>query len=210
MDNIKKYFTWAIIIILVIVILLERACTSSNLPITKNEPVVVTKIDTIWKTKIDTIVKTVTQTKTIHSKIPDSPRYQPSSDIDTCQNRFNKLLKDYLTKRVYQDTLDLGKLGKIYVTDTVFTNKLGKRIKTLDVKTPTVFVTKTITKEKDPVNQLYIGGNLFGQLNKIQALTPGLIYKTKKDHVYQVNIGINTDGSITYGVGVYYKIKFHK
>lgn len=205
MDNIKKYFTWAIIIILVIIILLERSCTGSTTP-NPADPIV--KIDTIWKTKIDTVVKTVTQTKIIHTKAPNTPRFQPSDNIDTCKTRFNKLLKDFITKRVYQDTIKMQGLGNIYITDTVFMNSLGKRIKILDYKIPTV--EKTITKFADPVRQLYIGGNLFGQPNSIQLLTPGLLYKTKKDHVYQLNLGINFNGSISYGVGVYYKIQLHK
>ena len=201
MNNLKKYFTWFIIIVLVIIILLERSCSSNN-PII-SEPTV--KIDTIWKTKVDTITKNVIQTKVIHVKIPFDIKYQPSNNIDTCKTRFNNLLKNFITKKIYQDTIKMKGLGNIYITDTVFMNSLGKRIKILDYKIPTI--EKTITKEKDPVKQLYIGGNLFGQPNKINLLTPGVLYKTKKDNIYQINLGINFDGSITYGFGMYYKIK---
>ena len=137
--------------------------------------------------------------------VPSDPQYHPSDDIDTCKARFNRLLTDMLTKRVYADTLKLDSLGTITIIDTVFMNKLGKRTKIYDYKIPVV--TKTVTKQADPKRQLYIGGNLFGDKTKLQLLTPGILYKTKKDHIYQVNVGINFDGSITYGAGIYYKIK---
>ena len=54
---------------------------------------------------------------------------------------------------------------------------------------------------------MYIGGNVFGDKLNIQLVSPGILYKTKKDHIYQANVGINFDGTITYGVGIYYKIK---
>jgi hypothetical protein len=86
-------------------------------------------------------------------------------------------------------------------------NKLGKRTKIYDYKIPFVTKTVTITKQADPKRQMYIGGNVFGDKSNIQLVSPGILYKTKKDHIYQANVGINFDGTITYGVGIYYKIK---
>lgn len=200
--NIKKYFLPIIIVILLLIILLQKSCKGKDVI---DEPTSVTKIDTVWKIRTDTIIKTVKEISVIHVPVPSDPQYHPSDDIDTCKARFNRLLKDMLTKRVYADTLKLDSLGTITIIDTVFMNKLGKRTKIYDYKIP--FVTKTVTKQADPKRQLYVGGNLFGDKTKLQLLTPGILYKTKKDHIYQVNVGINFDGSITYGAGIYYKIK---
>jgi hypothetical protein len=203
-ENIKKWFTGIIIIILAFIIFLQRSCQNNHII---NPPISVVKIDTIWKIKTDTIIKTVKEISVIHMPVPSDPQYHPTNDIDTCKARFNRLLTDMLTKRVYADTLKLDSLGTITIIDTVFMNKLGKRIKIYDYKIPFVTKTVTITKQADPKRQLYIGGNLFGDKTKLQSLTPGILYKTKKDHIYQANIGINFDGTITYGAGMYWKIK---
>jgi hypothetical protein len=200
----KKYFLPIIIVVLLLIILLQRSCKGKDVI---DEPTSVTQIDTIWKIKTDTIIKTVKEISVIHMPVPSDPQYHPTNDIDTCKARFNRLLKDMLTKRVYADTLKLDSLGTITIIDTVFMNKLGKRIKIYDYKIPFVTKTVTITKQADPKRQLYIGGNLFGDKTKLQLLTPGILYKTKKDHIYQVNVGINFDGTITYGAGMYWKIK---
>jgi len=200
----KKYYSSIIIIVLVLIILLQRYCNGKTI---SNEPTIETKIDTIWKVKHDTVVNTVKQTKVIHVPVPADPKFHPSDDIDTCKARFNALLKDHLTKRVYNDTLKLDSLGTITIIDTVFMNTLGKRTKIYDYKIPVVTKIVTVTKHDDPKRQLYIGGNMFGDKTKIQLVTPGILYKTKKDHIYQANVGINFDGTITYGLGAYWKIK---
>lgn len=200
----KKYYSAIIILILVTIILLQRSCNGKTIV---NAPTIETKIDTIWKTKHDTVINTVKQTKVIHVAVPADPQFHPSDDIDTCKTRFNKLLTEYLTKRIYNDTLKLDSLGTITLIDTVFMNKLGKRTKIYDYKIPVITKTITITKHDEPKRQLYIGGNMFGDKTKIQLVTPGILYKTKKDHIYQANIGINFDGTITYGLGAYWKIK---
>ena len=203
-EKIKKWFTAIIIIILAVIIFLERSCQGNNVI---NTPIVITKMDTIWKTKHDTIIKNVKLTQVIHVPVPVDPKFHPSDNIDTCKTRFNKLLTEYLTKRVYKDTLKLDSLGTIVINDTVFMNALGKRTKIYDYKIPFVTKTVTITKQADPRRQLYIGGNIFGSSNHIELVTPGLLYKSKHDNIYQINLGVGFDGTISYGLGMYYKIK---
>ncbi len=205
MQKVKPYITAILIGILILIILLQRSCGGTT--IVDNKPTVTVKTDTIWKTKHDTVTNTVKEIKIIHGTVPADPQFHSSNDIDTCKARFNNLLTEYLTTRVYADTLKLDSLGTIIINDTVFMNKLGKRTKIYDYKIPLVTKTVTITKQADPKRQLYIGGNLFGDKTKLQLLTPGILYKTKKDHIYQINVGINFDGTITYGAGIYYKIK---
>jgi hypothetical protein len=41
-------------------------------------------------------------------------------------------------------------------------------------------------------------------------ITPGLLYKDRKDRVYQLNVGVNFDGTLTYGLGAYWKINLKK
>lgn len=205
MQKVKPYISTILIGILVLIILLQRSCGGTT--IADDIPTVTVKTDTIWKTKHDTVTNTVKVIKIIHGAVPADPQFHPSDDIDTCKVRFNKLLTEYLTTRVYADTLKLDSLGTIIINDTVFMNKLGKRVKIYDYKIPLVTKTVTITKPAELKRQVYIGGNLFGDRTKLQLLTPGILYKTRKDHIYQANIGINFDGTLTYGLGAYWKIK---
>jgi hypothetical protein len=171
----------------------------------ENEPIVLTKYDTVWKHTHDTIIKKVNVVKIIH---PKEPVFLAGDNIDTCKARFNKLAKEYTAKLVYCDTIKLDSIGIITVVDTVSYNKIKDRKYIRNYKIPLVTKTTTIIKQPDPKRQLYIGGNLFGDTNKLQSISPGIIYKDKKDRIFQVNVGVNFDGQIVYGVGTYWKIKF--
>ena len=190
--------SYIVILVLVGIIFLQRSCCNNETSFT--DPVVIT--DTIWKTKHDTTIKTVTVIKKEYIK-DDS--YSPGETLDTCKSRFHDLLKEHLTRTIYSDTLKLDSLGTIVVKDTVWKNKLyGKRQYIKDYKIP--YVTKTIIQTQPPKRQLYIGGNLFGNRAELQNVTPGVLYKTKKDHIYQANVGIDVNGNFTYGLGTYWKI----
>jgi hypothetical protein len=202
----KINFTYIIIAVLVVIIFLQRSCSSVS---TTEEPTVITKYDTIWKETHDTITKKVNVVKIKYVK-PEGPEYTPGEHIDTCRARFNYLLKQHSARITYKDTIALDSLGTITVIDTVWLNKLGKRTYIKDYKIPLVTKTTTIIKQPDPKRQLYIGGNLFGDKTTLQLLTPGILYKDRKDRVYQVNVGVNSDGTLTYGLGAYWKIKLRK
>ena len=202
----KINFTHIIIAVLVAVIFLQRSCSSVS---TSEEPTVVTTYDTIWKKTHDTITKEVEVVKIKYVK-PDGPQYTPGENIDTCRARFNYLLKQHIARRTYKDTIALDSLGTITVIDTVWLNKLGKRTYIKDYKIPLVTKTTTIIKQPDPKRQLYIGGNLFGDRRTLQSFTPGVLYKDRKDRVYQANVGVNFDGTLTFGLGTYWKINLNK
>lgn len=206
-DKIKKYFTAGIIVIMAIIILSQRACEFHP----TGPPQIATRIDTIWKYKHDTIIKTVTLVKTIHVKQPNIASLQPSKNLDTCNARFNKLVTNYIDKHIYSDTIKFPDItGNIVIVDTVQFNKLHKRSYFNNYKIPTVIKEVTITKESEEVNQLYIGGNLFGYTQGFTNISTGAILKTKKDHIYQAMVGVNFDGNFQIGVGTYWKIRLKK
>jgi hypothetical protein len=184
-----------------------RACdTTVDIP---NEPIVLTKYDTIWKHTHDTIIKKVKVVKVEYIK-PEGPEYTPGEHIDTCAARFNYLLKQHSAIRTYKDTIALDSLGTITVIDTVWLNKLKKRTYIKNYKIPSVTKTTTIIKQQDPKRQLYFGGNLFGDNRNLQSISPGIIYKDKKDRIFQANVGLSFNGQVIYGIGTYWKIKFKK
>lgn len=193
-------FSYIIIIVLVIIIFLQKSCNS-----TKPNQEIKTEIDTVYKHVHDTIFKTASVVKKEYVFI-DKPKYIPGETIDTCKSRFNDLLKEHLTMNIYSDTIKIDSIGELVIKDTVWVNKLhGKRKILVDYKIPTI--TKTIIKVKEPKRQLYIGLNGFVNREDITLFSPGLIYKNKKDQIFQASIGLNFNGTITYGLGTYWKIK---
>ena len=201
--SVQNKIPYYLIASLVTIIILQRSC-NNNMDIDDNK--ITVKTDTVWKVTKDTVFKTVNAVKTEYISI-DKEEYKPGESIDTCKTRFNNLLKEHLVRTVYSDTLKLDSLGTVVIQDTVWLNKLyGKREYIKDYKIP--FVTKTITKKEDPRRQMYIGGNAF--IGGSGLLTPGLIYKDRKDRVYQANVGVGFDGSINYGFGMYWKINLRR
>lgn len=187
---------YIVIIILAIIIILMRGCNGSSV---SKEPVVITKYDTIYKETHDTITKKVTI-----SNVEYVPYKEVIfANVEDCMREYNR-------RTTYKDTIALDSLGTITIVDTVFQNNLKERTIFKNYKIPLVTKTVTIIKNPDPKRQLYIGGNLFGDKRALQLITPGLIYKDRKDRVYQANVGVNFDGTLTYGLGAYWKIDFNK
>jgi hypothetical protein len=196
---IKNNISYWLIATLIAIILLQRSCNGSN---DKDLVKQTVKTDTVWKETKDTVFKTVKVTNIKYVPLKEE-KYTVSDNCDSSKVRFENLLKEHLVRTVYADTIKLDSLGTIVVKDTVWLNKLyGKREYIKDYKIP--FVTKTITKKEDPKRQMYIGGNSF--IGTSGLLAPGLIYKDRKDRVYQANVGVGFNGSINYGFGMYWKI----
>ena len=200
---------YIIIAALVIIIFLQRSCSGNS----KTKDTVTTVIDTVWISKTDTILKIVPIKKIEYVYLKD-PKYQPTTDIDTCTKRFAGLVKEFSMRRIYHDTIkmdSLGIKGNIRIIDTVWMNRMyGKRKYIFNIQIPRITETTTITKIQESKRQLYIGGNLFGNKESLVLASPGILYKTKKDQIYQVNFGYSFDGSVSYGLGAYWKIKFKK
>ncbi len=128
------------------------------------------------------------------------------------------LLKDYLAKVVYKDTLTLdGGLGTIALTDTITKNRILGR--TWDAKVKERIIKEELIVKEPAKAQLYYGLNAgFNKEDYVSAVGGGLILKTKKDKLYQFGVGVTnrtvdgTNGSLSpfINFGTYWKIKFKK
>ena len=172
----------------------------------------------LLKHEIDTIevVKTKVVTKKgediYHETIVEKEVRVPVN-VDT-----NAILKEYYTKVLYKDVLVLpDSLGMVAVTDTISQNKIFGRTFNANVKQRVIKET-TIVKEL-PKNQVYFGfGGQFNKVDFIGGLSTGVILKTKKDKIYQVNLGVtnstidgvNGEFKPYVGAGVYWKIRLKK
>jgi hypothetical protein len=198
----KINYSYCIILILIFVIFIQRSFNNKTEKITS-----IVTVDTIYKIKQDTLIKVV---NLISEKLVYPKNFiTPSNNIDTCKIRFNELADDYYIKRVYSDTLKLDEIGNIVITDTVWQNKLHKQRKYLsDYKIPTVV--KTIIEYEKPKRQLFVGGSLLGNSANVVNVIPSLLYKNRKDQIYQVSVGLNSNGQVNYGLGTYWKIKLRR
>jgi hypothetical protein len=168
--------------------------------------------DTTWQVHEKTIVKEVP----IVHEIPVNhevlvTRYQADTSYPGLKRQYDDLAKKYASRRIYIDSVKVGTHGYIQVTDTVSENKLGKRTTKDNFKIPIVKETMTITKYAEPQRQVYVGGGInMRNISAFSGVEGGLLYKTKKDQIIGAKIGVNVDGSITYGIQSYFKIKLKK
>jgi hypothetical protein len=134
-------------------------------------------------------------------------------DVDTAA-----LLKDYLAKVIYKDTLRLpDSLGTIALVDTITKNRILGR--TWDAKVKQREIKETLIVKEPAKMQVFYGLNAgFNKTDYVSSVGAGLVLKTKKDKLYNFNIGVNnrttdgTNGSFSpyVGFGTYWKIKVKK
>ena len=128
------------------------------------------------------------------------------------------ILKDYLSKVIYKDTLFLpDSLGTVALTDTITKNRILGR--TFNAKVKQREIKETLIVKEPAKNQVYYGLN--GGFNKADVVShvgAGLMLKTKKDKLYQFGVGVTnrtvdgTNGSLSpfINFGTYWKIKIKK
>jgi len=165
----------------------------------------VTLHDTTWQIHDSLIIKKLKIKEVIHDTLP--PEYIADTNYPKLKAQYDALVAAYLVKNIYADTVKLDTLGYVSVADTVYKNEIHNRSYRYSYKIPTVTVTNTITKYAPAKGALFIGGGITGNKNGVELLQGGLLYKSKKDKVFGLNLGINGNSQIVYGVHSYWKIK---
>ena len=189
------------ILILAVIIILQRINSSPDIV----EKSIVIR-DTVWQKKDSVIYTSPKVIQTIPVKII-SEKYLPDPNYDKLVLKYQELVKLHLAKNVQKDSVQIDSIGFIKVTDTVQNNVVQNRKWEYNIKYP--IIKETIIEPPKKINQLYIGGGLQGnQYNIINSINGGILYKNKKDQLYGLSVGINTNGQIVYGVSSYWKIKF--
>jgi hypothetical protein len=143
--------------------------------------------------------------------LESSIQYYPSDNYSELYEQFNALKQSLLSKNIYQDSLKLDTFGYIKLIDTIQRNLIIGRsfIKNLNIPTKIVIVTNTIYPPFK--RQLFIGGGIEGSNNElIKQINAGFMYKNRRDQLYGIYGGLNTNGEWSVGVNSYWKIKLHK
>ena len=189
------------ILILAVIIVLQRSNSSPDII---EKPIVIR--DTIWQKKDNVIYTSPKVVQTIPLKII-SEKYLPDPNYDNLILQYQELVKLHLAKNIQKDSVQIDSIGFVKVTDTVQNNIVQNRKWEYNIKYP--IIKETIIEPPKKINQLYIGGGLQGnQYNIINSINGGLLYKNKKDQLYGLSIGVNTNGQVIYGLSSYWKIKF--
>ena len=198
-------FYLGIIAVLVVIILLQRACA------TQGTPKVIPQVtyDTILKHDTSVVVKKMKIASHDTTYIPEDPIYMFDTSCEKAKETFNKLVKKHVTRNMYIDTILIDTFGKVLVYDTVQFNQLGNRGIVKNYTIP--IITRYVKVPAEPKRQMYIGGGLLATKDlMINAAELGLIYKTKKDQMYGVKAQLDFKGNLSYGLQSYWKISLKK
>jgi hypothetical protein len=196
----NKVLILVVMVLLFTVTLQHKGC---NAPQIKADTV--TLHDTTWQVHDSLIVKKLKVKEIIHDTLP--PEYIADTNYPKLKAQYDALVVAHLAKKIYADTVKLDTLGYVAVADTVHKNELQNRSYKYNYKIPTVTVTTTITKQAPPKGALFMGGGVTGNKNGLDVLQGGLLYKTKQDKIFGLQIGINGNSQVVYGVQSYWKIK---
>lgn len=125
------------------------------------------------------------------------------SNIDTTET-----LKEFYSKVVYDDTFKLDeKLGFVSVKDTIFQNTIISRKWTTSVNK--MYIRDSIFLKELPKNEFFIGG-IVGYGNSVPYIGSSLLFKNKKEDIYNLNIGLDLNKNLLYQIGFAKKIKLKK
>jgi len=204
----KIDFKTLIIIGLIIIILLLRMCEGDKkgqgqgdiIKVNgKKYEVVDRRTDTTYITRDSIVYK---KGKDIKVEV-EVPVYIPTQ-IDT-----QIILKDYFSKRFYIDTLDLGQKSFVIIKDTITENKILARV--FESSITERLISDTLFLKEPPKRQMFIGFQI--GFNKTDVVNYGglnLLYKDKKDKIFGLGLGINSNSLPTFMGSINWKIKLKK
>jgi DNA-binding Lrp family transcriptional regulator len=164
--------------------------------------------DTAWEKYDSIVVRKVPVPYEVKVPIESKPEMLPDTNYAALKRQYEALLQLYLNKLVYSDTIRVGTYGYIAVLDTINENKLKYRKTRENYQIPIVKETKTITKYSPPTRNIYVGAGVMANNSLgVRGAEASMIYKTKKDKLYQISTSIDLDGTVMYGASYFYKLK---
>lgn len=189
-------FYLALIGILILIIVFQRACTKPCQPIT------ITKTDTVWLTYRDTIidehpvpVQVFKNGKPIIVTKIDTQFYVTKEPVDTAT-----ILEDYMATRIYKDSA-ANKYGTVWIQDTVTQNKIAGRRIWADIHIPQV--TNTIPALTR--NKIFAGLGV-GSTGQTIGFGPRLFLLSKRDAMYGAGADVLPGQQPYYHINILWKI----
>jgi hypothetical protein len=204
MDKFLKKNLLSLIILIVLLIVLFKTCTSHT---TVEQPTIVR--DTIWTHKDSFVITKPQVVNTIPVNVyHDSliKEYVPDTNYAKLVKQYTELAERFLSLNIHQDSIRIDSIGFVRITDTVSHNLITGRKTSYKFSYPTIKETITIPEEKK--GQVYFGFGVGGQ-NKdlLKSVNINLLYKNKKDVMFGPSVSLDQDGTVEYGVQAFWKIK---
>lgn len=199
MEKNKQINLYLVVAALILILIYQQGCFGKEksgeiIPIDgKKYEIIKREVDTVYQIKTQTLYKegkTIFQEVEVVKEIP--------ADVDTAS-----ILRDYYSKVFYKDTFRLeDKLGFIAIDDTISQNRIYRRKFSSIINIPTV-KEKIYVKE---ISNIWFAGPSV-QLGQISSLGGDLHLKTKKDMLFGIGIGINSNISPYFRGSMSWKIK---
>ena len=192
-----------LILVLLVIILLQRCGGNSEHPTGPQ----ITR-DTVWVQKNSTIISNPEIVKTVTVPIDRwETEYLPDTNYTKLVKQYTDLAEKFLASNLYRDSLHIDSLGYVIVKDTISKNLITSRTFSYNFHYPIIKETIKIPEKKR--NQFYLGGYIQGNQSSLDGIGANLLFKDKKDKMFGVSAGLNTNGQIMYGVSSFWKIKIN-
>lgn len=202
-----QYFKYSIILIgIIVVFLIFKRCGSSGGSVTPNDTIQY-KIDTVWvPSKTDTFY--TPQVEKVDTVYEPEYRTDTLETFEYVQVDSAAILKDYLSTRYYQDSLEI-QYGKVYINDTINKNRIKSRGIRSVFNIPLVKETVTIREKKRNVG--YVGFGAMGSEQSFLEQTEVTVgFKTKNDKMYAIEAALSRQGSVLIGGKILIPIRLNK
>jgi hypothetical protein len=150
--------------------------------------------------KVDTV--TVTEEKVIPKwrtkVIKDTIEVEKIVEADTIS-----IIKEYLEKFVYIDTIMIDTIGFIAIEDTIFKNEVIYRKPSINIEIPN----KTVNIiQKVNEREYYIGLGTRTTMNKYTWMGLEGSMRTKKGNIFLLGVGTDNENNFSLGGSVHWKI----
>ena len=196
MKNFFKNIQNILIVSLVVIILWLQNCSGGGGGVVNPEPTIITEVTTLYDTITDTIPEYVPQWGTkIETRFITDTFYQ---HVDTPE-----ILKDYYTRYIYADTIKIDTIGYLVVNDSVSRNQIYSRKIYQNILLPTTTIKQTTYINR---RELYMGLKIQGRTDQLNYVGGELLFKTKKNKVYSIGVGLNQEFQPIISGGMFFKI----
>lgn len=194
-----------IVLILIVVILIQRC---NDAPLRHSDNIKIVK-DTVWIHNDTTVISKPQIIRTIPIDVSRDTiinHYIPDTNYQKLVLQYQDVVNQLLAKNIQQDSIRIDTNGYVKITDTVQRNMVIGRTSEVSIKYP--IIKETITLPAPKLRQVYAGGQVSGNAGDlINGINAGLLLKNKKDQIYGITVGLNTQGQVSYGVQSYWKLK---
>lgn len=208
----KHHIVYSLIIIFLAIILFMSECNKSINPIDtikidgKKYDVLGTRIDTVFVSVKPSVIyrkgKDIYRDTIIYKELRNF--INVGLEDGSLEKYYDSVLGSHFSISVFKDTINFGKYGDVYITDSIQQNTILSRM----ANSSLIFsnVSNTTIVQDRPRNQLYLGAKSMIINNGIGGFGAGLILKSKTDKLYGAGLMVDRQKNINFTLDLYIKL----